>query len=131
MENSKKMEKWFVRSYLVALVAVGAWYYVNNKAHRDPTSEQAIEVLTAAELNKRFTQDPLSATAAFLDKVVQVKGQLSEIESNYVVLDDQVIAFFQDGHGPLELDQKVVINGRVTEYDDFFGQVKLDFVTIQ
>jgi hypothetical protein len=29
------------------------------------------------------------------------------------------------------LDQKVVINGRVTEYDDFFGQVKLDFSVIQ
>ena len=125
------MQKWFVRSYLVALVAVGAWYYVNNKAHRDPTSEQAIEVLTAAELNDRFTQDPGSATAAFLDKVVQVKGQLSEIESNYVVLDDQVIAFFQGEHGPLKLDQEVVVNGWVIEYDDFFSQVKLDFAVIQ
>jgi hypothetical protein len=125
------MQKWFVRSYLVALLAVGTWYYVNNKAHRDPTSEQAIEVLTAAELNDRFTQDPGSATLVFLDQVVQVKGQLSEIESNYVVLDDQVIAFFQDGHGSLELDQEVVVNGRVTEYDDVFSQVKLDFAVIQ
>ena len=131
MENSREMEKWFVRSYFVALVAVGAWYYVNNKAHRDPTSEQAIAVLTAAELNDRFTQDPTSATAAFLDKVVQVKGELSEIESNYIVMDDQVIAFFKDGHAPLAVGQMVVINGRVTEYDDFFGQVKLDFAVIQ
>ena len=60
MENSKKMEKWFVRSYLVALVAAGAWYYVNNKAHRDPTSEQAIEVLSA--------NNDLVAGSRFLDQ---------------------------------------------------------------
>ena len=78
----KKNWKKIVLVLVVAVIAVSAVvYYQLNKPHRQANVKADIEI-TASNLATAFETDEAAANKTYLDKVVAVTGQVSEISTN-------------------------------------------------
>lgn len=76
-----------MKKVLPLLVALGvlaaiAAYFVYNKPHRDIAAEEAAFSLTADELFDNFETDEAAANAKYLDKVLEVTGEVAEVSEN-------------------------------------------------
>jgi len=67
---------------IVAIIGGAVVYFVYNKPHRDIASEDAAFSLTADELFDAFEADESAANALYLDKVVEVTGEVAEVTEN-------------------------------------------------
>ena len=117
---------------LVFLLGGGAIaYYLWNKPHRDPTQEKASIQLDALTLQQAFLTDIASAMETYLDKVVEVKGEITEAGSDYLVLDEGVYVQMAAEQTNMPQSGSVSVKGRVMGFDDLFEQVRLDFATLE
>jgi hypothetical protein len=67
---------------LILLIGGGAVaYFMWNKPHRNVENEKGIEV-TAPQLVKEYQQNEAEANKKYLDKAIQVQGNISEVKSN-------------------------------------------------
>ena len=67
--------------FLVVILA-GVLLYLYNKPSRNVAGEKGIPV-TATELYQKFTSNELQANQAYLNKVLQVSGQVLEIKNTH------------------------------------------------
>src|SRR6185503_9008371 len=65
--------------FLVVILA-GVLLYLYNKPSRNVAGEKGIPV-TATELYQKFTSNELQANQVYLNKVLQVSGQVLEVKS--------------------------------------------------
>ena len=63
------------------LIGAAGLYYVYYTPHRDVADEKTIPV-TATELFKAFQQNEAAANSAFLDKAIEVTGEVAEVKVN-------------------------------------------------
>lgn len=64
--------------------AISVWYYVfvySKTHHRDVTDEKAI-VTTANDIVKAYQENEANANLKFLDKAVEVSGEVAEVGKN-------------------------------------------------
>jgi len=74
------------KKYLLLVLAIivgGSWFVFSlyNKPHRDPATESSIKV-SAIELFNNYEKDEAAANGQYLDKVIEVSGEISEITTN-------------------------------------------------
>jgi hypothetical protein len=89
------MRKAIFISLLVAIVVIGAAvYYVFNKPHRNVVKEEPTFSLTSDQLLADYDKDTSSANRKYLDKVIQLKGQIFDM-----IIDQQggVVIVLNDG----------------------------------
>lgn len=67
---------------LLAIIGGTVAYRMYNKPHRDIASEDAAFSLTADELFDAFEENEADANANYLDKVVEVTGEVVEVTEN-------------------------------------------------
>ncbi|MBX7126168.1 MAG: OB-fold putative lipoprotein [Cyclobacteriaceae bacterium] len=71
------MKKILISIFVIGLLlAVGVYWYVNNKPHRSVAAEEAIEVAAPA-LFEKFQQDEAAANQLYLNKTLLVKGKIA------------------------------------------------------
>ena len=81
---------------IVALIIIGGaagWYvytYVYNKPHKDYEKAEPAMILKAKRLFTDYSANPELADQKFLDKVVQIEGTISGVQT----VDTLVIVFF-------------------------------------
>lgn len=113
---------------IAVLGGIGAYFYVFHKPHRDPSAEAATFQIMSVEIAQEFGNNEAAATEKYLDKVVEVKGTVLEVDGSTVILDNVVScagATVEAFNGVQEGDE-LVVKGRVIGFDDLFGEVKLD-----
>jgi len=77
------MKKKILLTLLIAAAVAGAYgIYLWNKPKRTASDEEAAASLTAAELYSSFATDATEANALYLDKVIEVRGTVSDIALN-------------------------------------------------
>lgn len=97
----RKGLRWLLWLTLAAVVTGGIVVYrIFTKPHRDVTTETAV-TLTAQALYDAFKADENKANALYLDKAVQVSGEVLDISTNQ---DQQVVINFKTN------DPLVVVN---------------------
>lgn len=80
---------WTILAALVMVSAIAFWLY--NKPHR--TAEQRPFVsLSATELFKAFESDEISANENYLDKIIEVHGEVGEVT---IDMDKNTIVIFK------------------------------------
>ncbi len=62
----------------VLLIALGFYFY--NKPHSNAANEKTDVVINAPELFQEFQRDETSANSQFVDKVIEVKGTVMEVQ---------------------------------------------------
>lgn len=114
---------------LIAVGAIGAYFYVFHKPHRNIADEKAGFTESAPSLVEAFNSNAEAANAKYLDQVVEVKGVAMEIDDEHVMLDGGVYcAWAQDTERPaLQEGDEIIVKGRVVSYDELFGEVRMDF----
>lgn len=120
---------------LLLLAIVGgaaAYFYVFHKPHRDVAGESASLITPADALVNEFKLDLDAANAKYLDKVVEVKGLVSEEDSEHILLESGVYCvFLYGGEQPLiGAGVPVSLKGRVVGFDELFEEVRMDFCEV-
>ncbi|MFX0557491.1 hypothetical protein ACOCEA_11880 [Maribacter sp. CXY002] len=68
-----------------------------------------------------------TTSAKYIDKVIELKGQLTGIAQNYVMLNNTIqVNLLETGMGSLSIGSDVVVKGRCVGYDDLLEEVKID-----
>lgn len=110
----------------ICLVAGGIYVYVLfNKAHRDVTKEKAVQ-LSPQNLFDAFKTNEASANAKYLDKVIEMKGEVAEVITNQegkLVVNFKtndpffvINCTFKTNPGPLQPGMTITFKGICTGY---------------
>ncbi len=127
----KKVIKSLIGIAVVAIIAFFAYDYTFNSKHRDIASEKATVILSAVELNDAFTKNEKLATSQYLDKVIEIKGKVTEAQMQELTLDKGVlVTLFKTEKTDINTNQQIVIKGRCLGYDELLEVVKIDQATI-
>lgn len=113
---------------LVILGGLGAYFYVFNKPHRDPSSEMASYSLKATELAEEFSANQEAANQKYVDKVVEVSGTVMEITDTYIIMDNVLNCSLVEGEdvSGIQAGDEITVKGRVIAFDDLLEEVKMD-----
>ena len=80
--NKKKIIKWTLLSIFIVAVTGGfVGYKMWNKPHRNVEAAKAITV-AATQLATAYESDEPRANSQYLDKVIEVTGEVSEVSKN-------------------------------------------------
>jgi len=111
------------------LLAAGIFvYYQFNKPHRDFSSEKAAYSLSASDLVKTYLEEPALSDSLYVDKLVAVTGEISELKENAVLLLPGVYLSLDSTQtlGRMVIGQNITLVGRVLSFDPLFEEVKMD-----
>ncbi len=117
---------------LILLIGGFIGYKYIYQSHRDIQDEKAEFTVNATDLAKEFSKNQESTTKKYLNKTIIVKGKLTEIEDNAMMLNDAAYCTFDVNHNISEssLNSIFTIKGRCIGYDELLEVVKLDQVSI-
>lgn len=124
-----KKRKVIVLGLIILVVAIAGvvYNYIFNSAHRNIANEEATITLSAEELFSQFQNDEVLATTNYLDKVLEIKGTITLIETGEVVLNNQIQVGFNTEFTPeLVPEASITIKGRCVGYDELLEMVKVD-----
>ena len=117
-----------ITGLLVGVVALG--FILNATLNPKPrviANEKAAFLIPADELQYFFANNEETASQKYMDKVLEVSGQVTEIEGKSIVLDNRVLVnFLTDTGNGLNEGEELVIKGRCVGFDELLLQVKID-----
>jgi len=121
----------FVVLVLGGAAAAGIGWWSMERPHRDVGAEAARHKMVPEELQMALAKGD-STAKEYLDAVVELFGVVNEDDGKRVVLEGGVIAAWDTSraHRPLEEGELLRLKGRVTGYDDLFGEVRMDGLVI-
>jgi len=117
---------------ILALVICGflAYNYIY-KDHRDIESETSEFTVTANQLANEFKVNSSKAETMYLNKTIEVSGNISEIKPTEITLDEKVFCLFSNANTISKQKQEsITIKGRFIGYDDLLEEIKLDQCSI-
>lgn len=117
--------------FLTAVV-IGVYFYAY-KDHRDIANSSTDFTFTIEQLQKEFVENDSAATAQYQDKVIEIKGKITavETESKSVVIDEKMIASFDKAvPKTVQLNQDIKLKGRFLGYDDLLEEFKMDQTSV-
>lgn len=121
---------------LIAIVIIACLVYlindyVFNTKHRDIVTEKATVYISAKRLFAEFLKDESLATTNYLDKVIEIKGEVTSVDDDAITLNKQIQVDFIKGKMPkLTVENSLNIKGRCVGYDELLEVVKIDQATI-
>ncbi|MFD0836037.1 hypothetical protein ACFQ0I_09695 [Mariniflexile aquimaris] len=118
------MKKWLIL-ILLCVVAFISYRYVYQD-HRDIAAETSIYKISALDLANEFEIDPLSSENKYLNKTIEVNGNVSDKNVQNITIDGKVFCQFSNKIQENLNTKHVTIKGRFIGYDDLLEQVKLD-----
>ena len=120
------MRKWIALIIVIVLVIV-AYNYIY-KDHRDIEGEMAEYVLSSTDLANEFAINPSAAEKKYLNKTIEVKGAITELNEFDVTLDNKV--FCQFSTKIKSNSNPISVKGRFIGFDNLLEQIKLDQCSI-
>ncbi len=112
--------------FLFALTLGVLVYYYTQKPHRNITTEKVEFRLSSDSLLNEFISNEIIASSKFLDKTLVIFGSVTEINKNFLTLDDKIYCKFDGVIPKNNTNSKIVIKGRCIGFDSLLEQIKLD-----
>ena len=122
--------KWiFVLVIIVITIIIGYNYIYQD--HRNINTEDAQFTLSSKSIKNKFSIDGVSAEKKFLNKTIEIKGDITEITNYDLTLDGNVFCQFTSKMpNNIKKNTSINIKGRCIGYDDLLEVVKLDQCSI-
>ncbi|WP_347174695.1 OB-fold protein [Polaribacter uvawellassae] len=100
------------------------------KDHRNISAEKAEFTLNTTDFIKEFNTNSKIAITKYLDKTIQLKGKVTEVEQSNFMLDDFIVCY-TDSLTLTQIQEKsiIIVKGRNIGYDELLEYIKLDQVT--
>lgn len=73
-------KKYLIIAVLVWIVLIALGFYFYNKPHASSASKKTDVLIDAADLYKAFQHDESTANSRYVDKIIEVKGRVMEIQ---------------------------------------------------
>ena len=121
------MKKKVILIFLILAIIV-AYQYIY-KSHRDITTEEGSYTIAATDFFSEFKANEKGANAKYLDKTIEVTGDLSNIDAatKSIVIDGKLFATFKSNiPETLKPNSKIKIKGRFLGYDALLEELKMD-----
>ncbi|MGH2667048.1 OB-fold protein [Flavobacterium sp.] len=116
--------------FIIAVVVLGfLGYSYLYKEHRNFADENAIPVNSVYGLMGEFKQQESNANKKYLDKVIQIKGKVTQIDTsqNTITIDEKLFSSFQkNDFKDIKVNEVVTLKGRFIGYDELLEECKLD-----
>jgi len=124
------MKKLVLLLIVIILIVLGINYVY--KDHRNIAKEEAEFKLSASKISKDFIETPNEAQNTYLNKTIEVIGNISEFDSNSITLDNKVLRLFTPpiNKSLTQDNSQLTIKGRLIGYDDLLELIKLDHCKI-
>ncbi len=119
---------------LASILVLGLVLFVTYKiiltsGARDLETEKTEFTVSTKEIINEFATDT-SATTKYLNKAIEIKGVVTQVEEKQIILDGVVICAMKDVISPENKDKVITVKGRFLGYDDLMGELKLDECSI-
>lgn len=113
----------------LGLVLFVAYKIILTSGARDLETEKTEFTVSTKEIVNEFATDT-SATTKYLNKAIEIKGVVTQIEDKQLILDGVVICAMKNAVTPESKDKLITVKGRFLGYDDLMGELKLDECSI-
>ncbi|MDY7394827.1 hypothetical protein UMM65_06210 [Aureibaculum sp. 2210JD6-5] len=120
----------FIISMLIIVIGAFTYNYIY-KEHRNIGNEKAVLFGTALKVYSDFNQNSIEFNENYLDKTVEIEGEITETEAASVVLNHKVYVLFTDSlNHQISTNKKIIIKGRYVGFDDLLEVLKIDQATV-
>jgi len=125
-----KNKNWIAIVLIVVLSIFGYNYLYQD--HREISNEKADFSVSSTVLQNDFLNNIKTAEAKYLNKVIVVTGEVSEINPTDITLNTSIFCGLLPNTSleKINLNNSITIKGRCIGFDDLLEQVKLDQCTI-
>jgi hypothetical protein len=101
------------------------------KSHRNISEEKAKYTVNAVSFIKEFNNDIEASITKYLDKTIQLKGKITEIEQSNFMLNNAIVCYTDSiTLTQIKKDLVVTVKGRNIGYDELLEFLKFDQITI-
>jgi Sec7-like guanine-nucleotide exchange factor len=123
MSLSKKSKLILVFIVIGITISFMAYKYVMKSPEKIETKEVFFDGLAFNFLTK--VQEDVTV---WQNKVVNIKGEITTIDSKGITLENQIYCQFREdvNFSSLKIDTQIILKGRVIGYDDLLEEIKLD-----
>jgi hypothetical protein len=111
---------------LLTITVVLGYNYVMHGGARNLSNEATNFTVTSNEITKEFNENATVANKKYLEKAVAIKGIVTEINANQIIVDNNIVCDLKSKNSKIKLNQSITLKGRVVGFDDFMGEIKLD-----
>lgn len=129
----KKRRSYIIGLVVLAIAVLGGFAYnmTFNAKHREIAKEEVDFTIAADELLYLFANDEEASVQKYMDKVLQISGNITEVELQSIVLDSRVqVNFSPNSESNFKKGQHTTIKGRCVGFDELLLQVKIDQATV-
>ncbi len=120
------MKKKILLILALVICCLLAYNYIY-KDHRDIENETSEFKLAANQLANEFKINASKAEGIYLNKTIEVSGNISDISPNQITIDQKVFCLFDNSIDTNKQQQEpITIKGRFIGYDDLLEEIKLD-----
>lgn len=121
--------KWSIL-VIIILLAFAAYKYIYQN-HRNINTEQPEFVISSNTITNEFLQNSIEAEKKYLNKTIEIKGNITEINEKDITLNNTVFCQFDDIiNNTVKINDSISIKGRCIGYDDLLELLKIDQSTI-
>ncbi len=122
---NKKLKFSLIFLFVLFVLAFAVYNYAMNSGRRNLESEKTNFSITSTQIITEFNKNSDAASKKYLEKAIEIKGLVSEIKDNQVILDNSIVC--QCALKPnMQKGENVTIKGRFVGFDDLMSELKLD-----
>jgi len=113
-------------SIIFFIIIISSTY---NKPHKDFNKSPFEVTIESKELISLYQDNTDNANARFLDKILLVKGNITNIESDIIILDNGIVCTLDPSQVVTEeihLNKNISVKGRCIGYDDLLEEIRID-----
>ena len=130
MINKKKY--WTIFRVFLPLSIIGFIIIISstyNKPHKDFNKSPFEVTIESKELISLYQDNIDNANTRFLDKILLVKGSITHIETDIIILDNAIVCSLEPSQTVIEeihLNKNISVKGRCIGYDDLLEEIRID-----
>ena len=122
---------WTIFRFFLPLSIIGLIIIYNtyNKPHKNFNKSPFEVTIESKELISLYQDNTDNANARFLDKILLIKGNITNIESDIIILDNGIVCTLDPSQVVTEeihLNKNISVKGRCIGYDDLLEEIRID-----
>lgn len=117
-------------SFVVLLVLFLGYQYINQE-HRNIGEEKAVLTIESSKFYQNYKENAVAFNKNYIDKTVRIKGIVTSLDQNAVVLDSTCYIKLNDTIINIKKHDQITVKGRYVGFDDLLEQVKIDQAIIE
>ena len=100
-----------------------------NKPHKDFNKSPFEVTIESKELISLYQDNTDNANTRFLGKILLVKGNITHIETDIIILDNGIVCTLDPSQAfteKIHLNKTISVKGRCIGYDDLLEEIRID-----